>query len=106
MPTRPDPCRHTRRQLYRKDFASGTGYHVVELCLDCGRNARGPGVWVARFEAPDPDALPRLPAGGSPGQPGLFDDLPADDPEPADPQPADPQHEVAKFWVPPRGHRP
>jgi hypothetical protein len=72
-------CSHLRRQLYRQPFIrrdSSPGEHIVEKCLDCGANARGPGVFVPRAEVADPSALPVLPGRQAAAQqPGLFDQI-------------------------------
>jgi hypothetical protein len=80
---KPDPnraytsCRHDNTQIYRQPFADGGGAHLIELCLDCGANPRGPGRWVPRSEAItrglDPDALPIAPNSERAQQPSLFD---------------------------------
>ena len=51
-------CHHPRPSYFRVLFRIGTGYHIALLCIDCGMNLRGPGVWVPRREIQgDPDAL-------------------------------------------------
>ena len=62
-------CQHPRTRFYRRPHARGE--HLVELCLDCRANVRGPGAWVPRREVADPQALPLVPAAAE--QPTLFD---------------------------------
>lgn len=51
-------CRHERREFARVIGADGRT-QVMERCLDCGDNARGPGKWVAASQVPvDPATLP------------------------------------------------
>jgi len=67
-------CQHSPRGYYRLPFRVGSGYHVAELCRDCGANVRGPGVWVSRREiVGDPDQLPVAPARSKDRQASLFD---------------------------------
>jgi hypothetical protein len=63
-------CPHRRTGLYKIPFVVGerASYHIAQLCLDCGANARGRGVWVPRREVADADRLPvrpRRPKGGA-----------------------------------------
>jgi hypothetical protein len=46
-------CPHMRKQFGRVLCADGRT-QVLESCLDCGANARGPGVWVPRSELRTP----------------------------------------------------
>jgi hypothetical protein len=59
-------CPHPRTALYRQPWSSGEGEHLVELCLTCLSNARGPGRWVSREEIRrlglNPDELPQVPS--------------------------------------------
>jgi hypothetical protein len=66
-------CTHPSTRLYKRPFnrVGASDFHVIELCLTCGRNARGPGRWVPRAEVPNADALPELPQ-APPDQPTLF----------------------------------
>ena len=73
-------CPHLRRQLGRVVFADGST-HRVEMCLDCGHNARGPGVWVAKSEhyesVDDLQLLPNYQQAAQRhwSQPSLFDGM-------------------------------
>lgn len=42
-------CAHSQTEYGRVVFAGG-GYHIIEYCLACRANVRGPGVWVPRAE--------------------------------------------------------
>jgi hypothetical protein len=57
-------CNHPSTRYYRRPYLVGrqTREHIVELCIACGRNARGPGRWVPRRAVRHPELLPELPA--------------------------------------------
>lgn len=52
-------CNHAHKAMARIICSDGRE-QILEQCLDCGANVRGPGVWVARAEVRDPDSLPVL----------------------------------------------
>ena len=49
-------CEHKGKYLAKVLFPGG--FHVGEFCSVCGKNVRGPGVWVPRREVPNADILP------------------------------------------------
>lgn len=50
--------------------------HFAELCVECGKNIRGPGVWVPKSQVSCPDKVPILKDNSSKDtekQPSLWD---------------------------------
>lgn len=51
-------CNHVKTEYGRVIFSGGS-YHIVERCVECLANVRGPGVWVSRaLLTVDPETLP------------------------------------------------
>jgi hypothetical protein len=75
----PGDCPHLSRAYYRQPWTSGQGEHVIEACIRCGANVRGPGKWVPRSEVLalglDVGRLPLASARQRPEQPDLFGGL-------------------------------
>lgn len=64
MSRRVNPCPHVRKGLFRQQIADGR-FQVREMCLECGENPRGSGVWVPQRELRVPlEDLPLLPGTG------------------------------------------
>jgi hypothetical protein len=57
-------CATPSVSFYKMPFkAKGkSSYHVVAVCLTCGRNAAGPGCWLPRKAVHEPDKLPLMPS--------------------------------------------
>jgi hypothetical protein len=75
FPSDKDRCSHPQKGLFRYPFKRGGGFHLIELCLSCGKKTRGNGVWVSRAEViGDVATLPLAPTQEAvQSQPSLFD---------------------------------
>jgi hypothetical protein len=51
-------CGHNASSFFRIPWRRGHGFHVAELCIACGANVRGSGIWVPGREVKDSDLLP------------------------------------------------
>jgi hypothetical protein len=70
------PCSHLGRRLYRIIFDGG--FHVREICPNCGANISGHGINVPHGQVVDPETLPiwrDLRKGTGQDQPVLFDGM-------------------------------
>jgi len=57
-----ESCKHSRSSRFRVPYGSASGspkYRIGRMCLECGANANGPGIWIAEEHCPeDPAMLP------------------------------------------------